>query len=280
MNKSTICYVSAYIDIGRKDWKTFSRTFDAYLKAFMPYITMFQRMTPDELKTYRMVVFVDDRYAQRVKDILPLEIPIQVICCSRSYLEKNIQNWSYLDISTQIIQSDYFRYVVGERVNTFPEHSKAEYVVVTTSKIDFVVRAMEFIDSDYFCWVDFGYFQYKGTIPKRPLDLNKLDLDRINIQLLSPLDQRDYDILYTMKHAPEKIAGAFVFGHRTRFLEYYELHHTTQKRFHMLGLVDDDQHLALQCYVRNPDLFRLHIHPFSWHKSLCLFQKDSLISKK
>ncbi|MDC3332862.1 hypothetical protein OAV62_01330 [bacterium] len=269
----SICYVTAYIDIGRGKWKKFKRTSDAYIQQFIPFIGMFRRMTPEEQKIYSMIVFVDDKYYNTVFNLVPYDVPIHVISCSRIYLQTYIKTWSYLPLEQEIIKSNHYKSIVGERIHKYPENFEAEYTVVTTSKVDFVVHASRIVGSDYFCWVDFGYFKLEENIPHRPLDLNKLHLDRINLQLVSSLDDRDRDIIYTMKHAPERVAGAFVFGRRDKFLEYQTLYHTIHEKFHDMGLVDDDQHLALQCYFTKPELFIFHKH--YWSKSLIVFQKDN-----
>ena len=266
----SVCYVTAFMDIGRENWKTFSRSVADYLDHFQPFVDMFRNLDPS---VYQMIVFIDETHYDTLRQRIPLDTPIRLVSCSRDYLESNIPTWSYLPIEKMIIQSDTYKGLVGDRIHKFPENYSAEYTVMTTSKVDFVVHAMSFINSDYYCWVDFGYFKLPENIPKHPIDIRKLDLDRINLQILHPLTDSDQNIIYTVRNAPERIAGAFIFGSKSKFLEYQPLYHTIHKEFHTLWLVDDDQHLALQCYYRRPDLFRLHQH--YWSRSLIEFQKTN-----
>ena len=266
-----ICYVTAYVDIGRKDWTTFARSSTDYISHFLPFIGYFRRMNAEERIQSRMIVFIDDAHHDALQERLPPDVPILLIRCTPEYLSKHIHGWSYLDIEERIIKSDNYKKIVGDRVLKYPENYNPKYTTLTNCKVDFVVHAMSMSNAPYLCWVDFGYFKLKENIPERSLDISKLNCSRINIQLLQPLDTRDCDIVYTMRYAPERVAGAFVFGPRGRFLEYQQLHHAIHEEFHTLGLVDDDQHIALRCYFRRPELFQLHVH--YWSKSLIVFQK-------
>jgi len=40
--------------------------------------------------------------------------------------------------------------------------------------------------------------------------------------------------------------------------EYQALYHETLEYFQDNNIADDDQHLALRCYFKNPNLFKLH----------------------
>lgn len=265
-----ICYVTAFIDIGRDKWKSFPRTRKQYLQHFYPFITMFEKMTEEEIQEYCMVVFIDERVVDQLE--IPTHLPLSVVPCSQAYLMEHIPTWSYLEREREIIESEGYKKFLGVRAETFPENFSAEYTIMTTSKVDFVVHAMDYIEAEYYCWVDFGYFKLRENIPSRPLDLEKLALDKINLQLLNPLTDLDRDIFYTIRFAPERIAGAFVFGSKDKFLEYQTLYHEIHDEFHSLGLVDDDQHLAMRCYFKKPDLFALHQH--YWSRSLVVFQKE------
>ena len=66
----------------------------------------------------------------------------------------------------------------------------------------------------------------------------------------------------------------YFFGRKDKLLEYQKLYHETLNWFqNELNIADDDQHLALQCYFKNPELFTLHYNG-DWHKALLYFQKD------
>ena len=268
----SICYVTSFIDIGRKDWKTFYRSSEEYFIHFLPFVEFFQQLNSEEKRYLSMIVFIDEIHYDQLYKNIPDDIPISLISCSNDYLIQHIHGWSYLPIQTEIMKSEKYKQLVGDRIFKFPENYCPKYTTITNCKVDFVVHAMTLTDASYLCWVDFGYFKLRHNIPSRPLDLKKLNTNRINIQLISALDERDKDIIYTMKVAPERVAGAFVFGPRDKFLEYQELYHLIQQEFHTMQLVDDDQHIALRCYFRKPELFQLHIH--FWSTSLVLFQKD------
>ena len=41
--KSKICYVTAFLDLDRKNWKSYSRSWEKYLNDFMPYLYLFEK---------------------------------------------------------------------------------------------------------------------------------------------------------------------------------------------------------------------------------------------
>jgi len=229
-------------------------------------------MNTDELLLFSMIVFIDDKYFERLNSHIPPYLPIKLIPINIEYLKQNIKGWTYLEKEREIMKSDYYKNMVRHRISYFPENSYAEYTTLTNCKVDFVCKGMDITDADYYCWVDFGYFKLQENIPRRPIDINKLDLNKVNIQLLEELSNQDENVIYTMRNAPERVAGAFVFASKEKYKEYQELHHLIQQEFHEIGLVDDDQHITLRCYYRQPELFTLHVH--YWSMSLVLFQKD------
>ncbi len=168
------------------------------------------------------------------------------------------------------MNSEYYKSLISHR--DVPECHIPEYTLINHSKIDFMIEASKLKNSEFFCWIDFGYFALKERIPLNLVDINKLDKNRINYTLINPIDNRDSDVLYTLRNAPERIGGFFFFGERNVLKEYQELYHFVLKEFQYdYNIADDDQHLVLRCYVKQPDLFALH-YLGGWHRALCHFQ--------
>jgi hypothetical protein len=270
-----ICYVTAYYDIGRSSWGNFTRTFDDYLKSFEPYINLFKT---DKSDGDILVVFIDKKCEQQlrtfIKDVSQGNpVSINIIPIDNEFMN-TLPMWKTLEREREIMVNQDFKNLLGPRQN-FPEHIHPEYTLINHCKIDLICSL---IDSDkfgfeFYAWVDFGFFNRKENIPERLLDINKLDINTVNYSLINDIDERDKDIVYTLQIAPEKIGGFFFFGRKDILKQYQKLYHDTLKSFqNHLSIADDDQHLALRCYFKKPELFTLH-NLGKWHVVLKKFQK-------
>lgn len=260
-NKS-LCIVSAFLDIGRQEWTTFRRSLSQYFNNFLPY-TKFH---------HEMIIFMDDKHVNTLKSICNNRKNIVIIPINTEWMKENIYAYSQLKQETEIMNSDKFKELVKHRLH-HPECSKPLYNIMQHAKIDFVAYTInnKLSMADYYAWSDFGYFQDFSRIPQRELDINKFDLYKINFQGISALTEKDFDIIYTLTTAPERIGGFFYLGSPEKLLLYQKLYHKVCKDFHNLHIVDDDQHIMIQCYFQQPELF--HIWNLGgWHLTYLYFQ--------
>ena len=271
----SVSYVTAFLDLQRESWISFSRTFDAYLAAFTPFLSLFTGSDS------RFIVFIDKRHIHTVQRLVNGTPNILLVEISEPFLETHSVLWRRLPRELEIIQSEdeYRRWTVHRQ--RYPENTNPRYTLINHCKIDFVNLAMEKdIHSEYFCWVDFGYFSKPENIPTALLDIEKLDKEKINYTLVSPvIPEEDRDYIYTLQVAPERIGGFFFFGSRKSMISYQKLYHKVHSKFQTLGIVDDDQHIALQCYFVEPSLFALH-YVGGWHKALIAFQTSACASHR
>jgi len=263
---STICYVTAFLDIGRNDWKTFNRTFDNYIESFKPYINLFKNANSSD---HSMIVFMDDRLVEQLCSLIPEGVPIRVVPINKEIMSK-WPLWSKYETEANIMRSEKYKTLMKDRLG-FPEHNNPSYTLINHSKVDFIAEATRLCNSPYFCWTDFGYFKIPDYKCTELLNINKLDTKRINYTLINPLTESDKDLMYTMLNAPERIGGFWFFGPKLAMLKYQALYHYIHSEFIKNNLADDDQHLALRCYFQEPDLFKLHMLG-GWHKALKEFQ--------
>jgi len=267
----SLCYVTSFLDIGREDWgNRFSRDFSAYLREFEPYTALFRNANPSQ---YRMIVYIDERHYEELQKLCDSFEAMQLIPINEEFLYQHSPIWQTLPRETEIMQSDAYKRMMDVRTE-FPEHSFPKYTLINHAKIDLIVHAMRECNFEYFCWVDFGYFKKPEWIPENLIDINKLDKQRINYTLVSKINDRDFDLFYTLQHAPEKIGGFFFCGSRNKLVDYQKLYHAMLRDFQKHNMADDDQHLALRCYFRNPGLFTLH-YTGAWHVAQVYFQKSS-----
>lgn len=268
---NTICYVSAYLDIGRGKWKHFTRTTSYYIKCFLPYIPLLQN------ENATMILFFDKNHLEELEnEIFKLtgstKIPnLKIIPIDDDFMKNNVWVWNKLEKEEEIMKNERYRSIVSHRLNN-PEHSVPKYTLINHAKIDFVNLAMKEFDADYYCWCDFGYFFSANNIPQKLLDIQKLDKEKVNYILLNKIDDRDKNIIYTLQVAPEKIGGFFFFGNKEILKSYQALYHEQIELFQHMNIADDDQHIVLRCYFANPEMFALHLTG-KWHSAFTTFSR-------
>lgn len=260
----SLCLVSAFLDIGRQDWITFRRPIGQYLANFYPYVNI----------NHEMIVFMDDVHVETFRQLCGDRKHITIIPINRDWMREHIHAYRQLPRETEIMESTEFRNLIKHRLE-HPECSKPEYNIMQHAKIDFVAHVInnKLSVAKYYAWTDFGYFQDRSRIPQRNLQINKFDLDKVNFQAISEITPQDFDILYTLTKAPERVGGFFYLGNPEQLLKYQELYHQICKEFHDVGIVDDDQHIMIQSVKAAPSLFKVW-NLGGWHLVYNYFQQD------
>ena len=270
---NSICYVTLYYDIGRNLWENrFQRSFEDYLEHFEPFIDLFNE---DKCQEDIMIVFIDKKHEHKLNEKISSSCRIKLFPIDNDFMN-TLPMWKTIEKEREIMSSEKFKNILGDRV-IYPEHIYPEYTLINHCKIDLISYLINenITDKNYYSWVDFGFFKLSENIPLRLLDVGYFNTETINYMCIDPLDENDNNILYTLRIAPEKIGGFFFFGRKDKLLEYQKLYHETLNWFqNELGIADDDQHLALWCYFKNPQLFTLHVH-YKWHKVFKYYQKQS-----
>jgi hypothetical protein len=259
MSEDVVTFVSLFYDIGRERWANrFARDhYKGYLIPFREFMKM----------EYRMIAYIDKTVYQDVLNDLENypNANIELVPIDEQWMKDNIWAWSKLEREKEIMNdSDYKSKLATSIEQGYPENTKPHYTILTHSKIDVVNYAIENDSnpSDYYMWVDFGYFkseQSTKVMPKGAIDLNTLDLDRVNLCCVNSIDERDRDIEYTLTIAPEKISAGIFFGNKNVLKEFQNLCHKWLEKFQAMNVADDEQHLWLQCYFENTELFTTHV---------------------
>jgi hypothetical protein len=224
---------------------------------------------------YVMIVFVDSRYLhffENIKSKLLTIIPID-----SDFLNENIYAWKTLSLAETIMKSKEYHELVQSRIASGnPENIYPEYNCINHAKIDFINYALPFIRSPFVCWSDFGYHSsiLKNDISKYPLnvlDISKFDTNLVNIySIWKP--SAEYNTYYILKSATDMITGSFYGIPVNKVKEFQKLYHTCLQELYSLNISDDDQHVLLRCYYKNPDLFKLNLTICKWPESLTDYQ--------
>lgn len=263
-----VCLVTAFLDIGRDEWNTYSRSVSEYFTSFLPYLRLH----------HDIIVFMDDRHSLNLQSLISKCSPsarVKIVPINREWMKDHIFAYSKLKMETLIMNSDGFKQLIPDYRKGCPETYSPEYNIMQHAKIDFVCHAIDanYSQCRYFAWTDFGYFKNDSMTmdtAKTKLDITKFDLEKVNFQTINPVDERDRNVMYTLTYAPEKIGGFFYFGGIEPLKEYQKIYHDVYSEMHRMGIVDDDQHMMIRSYFRNKSLFRLW-DLGGWHKIYTTF---------
>lgn len=262
-------YITLFYDIGRADWNSvFKRSFEEYLGNFLPFIQLFHEQNEDTL-----YVFIDKKHVEKLSVECKNKNNIKLVHIDEKWMQR-LPMWKTLDKEREIMNSDLFCDIIPSGRKDKPETFIPEYTLINHCKIDVICWAIDNLPvSDYYCWVDFGFFSKLSNIPQKLLDVKYFDEDKISYALINTLENVDIDPFFTLIIAPEKIAGYFFFGSQNAMKQYQKLYHSVLDRYqNQLKIADDDQALALACYFTEPELFKLFYLPV-WHSALVALQK-------
>lgn len=267
-NKKTTL-VTAFYDINRGKWNKFTRSADKYIDSFKKFIPL--------LKT-ELFVFIDERHYENISRICNSNENIKLISINEKWL-KNNTSYKYLETETKIMNNDEYKNLLFHRINNgIPECIYPEYTMIMHCKIDFVNYVINnysnlesYRNNDMFCWIDFGIFNILQS--PSSLSFTKLNPNKLNFCLRNKLNNNDKDIKYTLIHAPEKFTGTFFAGNIELMKKLQILYHDEIKYFRDNNIADDDQHIFMRCFFKNPDLFTLYLSENKWPESMIYFNE-------
>jgi hypothetical protein len=278
-NITNVVYVTAFYNINRGDWGYAKRNIEYYLDSFKKFIS----------SNKNIIAFIDERYINHDMFINYIDnvkkmgnnkttfIPINM-----EWLLNNCETWRKNHISEKIMNSDEYKNKVQHRINVgIPENIYSSYNTINHCKIDFIKYAIDnhYVDhSDFICWCDFGYYNSilksnPDNYPYADLDLRKMNHNKLNFCLRNKIGLNDLNMYYTLVCAPEVFTGSFFAGNIEKMNELYYLYHVCLDELYNNNISDDDQHVYLRCFMKNPDLFELFLSDDKWPEALTFFQK-------
>jgi len=288
MDDNDITLVTAFLDIGRENWKNndFKRTPQFYIQSFLTYLQY----------PYKMVCYIDDKYIDAVLshyENSPYKNKI-FIPINKDWLTKNIYAWSLIENDRLILNSDTYKNFLKKRLpimypdgipetnvreHLCPENIYPEYNAINHCKIDFIMYAIEnkHIETYFTGWTDFGYFNTYhsdgSSLPHSILDTSNFDRNKITICLRRKIIDNDKNMFFTLLYYYELFIGAFYAGPTHIMKRFQELYHDSVINLYKNSISDDDQHVYIQIHVRDPEIFNLCIFDGDWPKALTVFQK-------
>ena len=241
MNDITI--VTAFYDIGREDWKYFSRKTSYYFECF-------ERLC--QLKN-KIVVFSEIKFKSLFDKIIRDTKP-DLVVIYEDIFDNNKELINKIKKTQKILQKEG-GLTHGRKC---PEHWSPEYVLINNLKTYFCCTAIHRIPEidNTVSWIDFGYIRKEKYLPKTKIWKynfgNKIHLWSIrNIpQKISMLDLIKNDDVYIM--------GGHIVASKEKWFYLNYLINEQLKELLSNSLIDDDQTLLLLSYKSNKKEFILY----------------------
>ena len=235
-----ILFITAYKDIGRKDWNYYYRTNKEYFTNFRLLIKNIN---------YKLIVYVDND----IRNKLIAECNNNVIFMDINNIDSFLKK--YLEIDKHIMNSKTYKNKIPEHRKNNPEHIYSEYNLINHSKINFVSDAQRcFPNYIYYSWIDFGYVKDIESIPKN-LDISKFPKKIIYHCLIKP--DKYIDANSMLKSNTVFITGSSFIVHNSLVELFEYLWENKLLEWYNNYITDDDQNLILQLYFQNSELFYL-----------------------
>ena len=254
-----ILFVTAYRNINRKNWTSRPRTEQSYLRYFHNMAINIK---------YNLIVFLEKRLLEtmRQKYRKYINISFYDIDLPDSFYQK------FLEKDKKIMQSKTYQNKIPERRKLDPECLYSEYNLINHSKINWV-KAASIIMTNYqfYSWIDFGMIRNnKAKMLPNNIDIKTLSKNKIIYQA-----RQDPRVLHDPQYKNHKritenrmlktgkvyILGSAFIIYKSLINKFENLCENKIIEWQENYITDDDQHLILQIYYDNPDLFVLKESP-------------------
>ena len=246
MNEITL--VTAFFDIGRKNYKRYPRSNEDYLE----YFSVWARMNN------KVIVYTNSDMAKKVIEVrrkYGLESKTIVIeVNNETEIEKELYDKMYL--ISQNNEFLNFRFIHDALSN----NAKYDYVMLLKYWClkDAVQKGYA---SGMVAWIDFG-FNHGDKCYVNPEEFNftwKTNLNNQKIHLFSLHELDDTPIFKHVMKLDDSLMGAPIILPDFLCDKFWNLVKLSMESLIRVGFIDDDQLLILMAYRENKELFEIHI---------------------
>lgn len=243
-----ITIVTAFYDIGREDWSSYSRKNEEYFRCFKLLC---------QLKN-KIIVFSQSKFKKQFDDIID-NIKSDLIVF---YDDKIIDNELYIKKINKIQKSP--EYLDGILTPNCPEYWNPYYVYVNFLKSDFCLEAIKRVPEigDFVSWIDFGYVKKQEQIPNSKLWSYDFD-DKIHFWCIKDIPQ-EINLVHTIKTNTVYIQGCHIVATKNKWIILNELMNNQIEYLFLNNLIDDDQTLMLMSYISDIKNFKIHIENINY----------------
>ena len=249
-----VTVVTAYFDIGRKDFKAVPRTGDVYFEQFAFWARM----------RNHLVVYTDADSEARILKIRDkfglLEQTTVLVLDDLFAIEPEIY-----ESMRSVAQDQFFRdfRIMPNATSGIPEYSYL-MLLKTWFLADAVKRGLT---SETIAWLDFGFNHGGHAYPnceEFDFEWSSESIDKVQLFVFGEYDERP--IFEIIRRLSDYVMGATFLAPSDRAGELWDANREAMVNLLRLGLIDDDQLIQLLSYRTHPDLYDLR--PSDWFKPL------------
>lgn len=241
--------VSALYDLGRERWPAFRRSFNSYLNSSIQMLNL----------NVPLVVYVEDK----IKPFIDLlRTGKESITLVKTLPFHDLKYYSYIDDIRTAMQTEEFKKDNG--LLNHPEGFSPEYNILMSSKLHMLHEAAteNVFKTPFFFWLDIGYAHGNDVYPKTcnwaPNNLMASNhSDKITYLQMNAIHLAKSIFDVYKKQVGPCVNGGFFGGSVKAVSDYYHLYDLVFKEYLKHNIVDDDQTLAVGCYLERPELFNL-----------------------
>lgn len=256
--------VTALYDIDRAKWPTIKRSMAEYFAYFKHLLAL----------NNNVFVFTDQ---DSVTDYVLRQRKYRR---SQTYLKifpfNELEFYVYIDRIREIMQSNTFRANNSNLI--FPEAYSAEYVLLTWTKISFMITAATEnpFGSTHFIWLDAGYGHGKVQYPETWVPTSNIAVEKkvTWIALDNPATFYTLKDKHKIRIQPVFNAGLFC-GDLETLKEFGTLFKETAVAMMDSGIADDEQAVVLEMYFKYPYIFNIFYG--GWYDGFKLFHQQYIL---
>lgn len=265
---SEITLITAYFNIGRKNWTGFCRGDEQYIAYFKHWARMRNQLvvyTSAEVGHEVMKIRDSFGLASKTK-IIPIE---DVTSCAPDIFQK---------IKKVMTNKESWRF--HKRLN-HPESWNYYYNYVTGLKPYFAQDAVaQGYAEGMTAWIDFGFCHGANGLPSAEhFDFLWTHPFSSKIHIFSAIPLDDAPIFSIVRDMTTYLRGGIIAAPAELWPILWDLYQEAITSLSDCGLADDDQTLMLMAYRKRPDLFEVHPTDF-WNSPLIDFSDGHLRGKK
>lgn len=255
-------FVTAYYDIGRGDedkWTGFVRSSDTYFGYF------------ENVKKINcnLVVYCDESDRERMEKCIGSRAATKIITRPFNQLDFYLK---FFERTKALMESDDYRKRVARNSPTpqVPEYNHPSYNIVNFNKIAFVKEAMDYFESDYYGWIDFGFGHNKDYV-KYTIDETfghrVTQGSKVYMRCFRRPRQEQLFNHAEYWHNDPSIQGSSFLGTKASIIKFYSLMEQSLDTSISMGCIDDDQTQYTMTYLLDPNNFNLH--QGNWFTHFC-----------
>lgn len=256
-----IIFVTAFKDIKRGEWN------NNFIRSKYIYIDYFYNLAYNI--NYKLAVYVEEETYKIItqKNFFNNNIVFINLNTVNTFLNK------HFIMENQVIHSDIYQSKVPPSRRGLPEHTFAEYNLITHSKVNFMKDCKDcFPNYKYYAWIDFGTLNKNVAFIPNNLDLSSLK-EKIYCHAYLPLPEKRLDEVQMLSCNDVYILGSGYIAHHNLVDKFESLWEEKIIEWQTKYISDDDQSLVLQLCYDHPDIIEPIQHK-AWFQFYPYFFKD------